>query len=165
MSPAGFLKFLDGSTPYPRTAAVLVEWYQAYGNVPLSRATEPPREPVLAGIGEDALRAALRRAVDASSIRIVAEQVGLTPRGLQLYMDGEGRPRDLTLRKLREWYLREAGTWTGTREGTARAAIAVLVDGLPRAEQDRVAGEIADAVRGAYERVKLSPPQWLAKMG
>lgn len=164
ISAGGLKNFLDGAAPYTPTAAALRAWYLAGAGEHVPTLVTAPPVPVLAGIGDEALRAALRRAIRESTLRGVAAQVGMTAAGLQRYIEGKTRPRDLTLRKLREWYLREAGNWTGTGESVARAAIAVLLDGLPAAEQDRAAAEITAVVRGAYTRVKISPPEWLAKV-
>jgi hypothetical protein len=143
---------------------VLRAWHQSGANADPPPKAEP-RRPVLAGISDEALHAALHRAVEASSLRAVAEQVGMTHGGLHLYLQGTGRPRERTLRMLREWYLREADRWEGPDEQTARAAIAVLVEGLPASEQERALGEISVVVRNAYERAKISPPEWLAAVG
>ncbi|HET7463559.1 MAG TPA: helix-turn-helix transcriptional regulator [Longimicrobium sp.] len=164
ISAGGLKNFLEGATPYARTATALREWYRSGASEQLPPRAQAARPPVLEGIREDVLRAALRRAAEEITLRAVAGQVGMTHAGLQRYIEGKTRPRDATLRKLRAWYLREAGNWTGTGEGTARAALAVLLDGLPPAEQDRAAAEISVLVRNAYARVQISPPEWLAKV-
>ena len=164
ISAGGLKNFLEGATPYARTAAALRAWSRTGAGEQIPPRAQVPRPPVLEGIGDDVLRAALRRAAEESTLRGVAAQVGMTHAGLQRYIEGRTRPREATQRKLREWYLREAGNWTGVEEGTARAAIAVLLEGLPPAEQDRAVAEMAAVVRDAYERVKISPPGWLAKV-
>lgn len=163
ISPSGLTNFLEGATPYARTTAALREWYRSGASEQIPRAPAP-RPPVLEGISEDVLRAALRRAAEETTLRGVAEQVGMTHAGLQRYIEGKTRPREATQRKLREWYLREAGNWTGLDEDTARAALAVLLEGLPPAEHDRAIAELAAVVRDAYARGKISPPGWLAKV-
>lgn len=164
VSPGGLKNFLEGATPYARTAAALRGWYESAAGDHLSLPAQPPRPPVLEGIGDDVLRAALRRAAEETTLRGVALQVGMTHAGLQRFIEGKTRPREATQRKLREWYLREAGNWTGLDEGTARAAISVLLEGLPAAEHDKAVAELAAVVRDAYDRVKISPPRWLAKV-
>lgn len=114
---------------------------------------------------DDVLRAALRNAVTASSLRTVAEQVGLTHRGLQLYITGESRPREATVRKLREWYVREASTRPGADETTVRAAIEVLLGGLPEGKKGRAAAQLIEAVRQAFSEAKMEPPDWIGKSG
>jgi hypothetical protein len=114
---------------------------------------------------DDVLRAALRHAVARSSLRTVAEQVGLTHRGLQLYITGESRPREATTRKLREWYVREASAQSGADESTVRAAIDVLLGGLPEGQKDRAAARLMDVVRQAFSEAKMEPPQWTGMGG
>jgi transcriptional regulator with XRE-family HTH domain len=162
MSPMGLRNFLAGATPYVRTAEAIRAWFEAYANEPLPPKPRPPRPRPLAAIGDDALRAALERAVATASLRSVAEQVGITHQALHLYIRGESRPREVTIHKLREWYLRQAPTLPGTDRATARAVIAVLVKGLPPDEQDRATEEISSVVRNAYARAKLEPPAWAA---
>lgn len=109
---------------------------------------------------DDVLRAALRRAVAASSLRTVAEQVGLTHRGLQLYITGESQPRQATARKLRDWYVREGANGGSVAPETVRAALDVLLADLPEAERGRAASELLEAVRQMYRRAKMEPPAW-----
>ena len=114
---------------------------------------------------DDVLRAALRRAVAASSLRTVAEQVGLTHRGLQLYINGESRPREVTARKLRDWYVREGVSAGGVTAETARAAVDVLLADLPAAEKSRATSELLELVRQVYTRAKMNPPEWTETVG
>lgn len=110
---------------------------------------------------DDVLRAALRRAVAASSLRTVAEQVGLTHRGLTLFITGESRPREVTARKLRDWYVREGVNAGSVTTDTARAALDVLLADLPVLERNRATVAILEAVQQAYRRAKMNPPEWI----
>ncbi|HET7460880.1 MAG TPA: hypothetical protein VFJ82_06520 [Longimicrobium sp.] len=114
---------------------------------------------------DDVLRAALRDALEKSSLRTVAEQVGLTHRGLKLYITGVSRPRAATARKLREWYVREASAHAGADETTARAAINVLLGGLPEGQKGRAAAKVIEAVRQAFSEAKMEPPDWIGRSG
>lgn len=109
---------------------------------------------------DDVLRAALRRAVATSSLRTVAEQIGLTHRGLQLIITGESQPRAATARKLRDWYVREGVHGGGVTPETVRAAVDVLLSDLPEGERGRAASELLDVVRQMYRRAKVEPPPW-----
>ena len=53
----------------------------------------------------DLLRGAVRRAVEASSQRKVARQIGMSAPGLRAFLDG-ARPLRPTWRKLHAWYFR-----------------------------------------------------------
>lgn len=74
------------------------------------------------------LRRAASRAVDASSLRAVAKSLGMSPSGLQKFLDG-ARPREATRRKLQLWYAREGSGQVSTV--AAIAALDVLVADLP----------------------------------
>ena len=110
------------------------------------------------------LRAAVRSAVQSSSQRIVAEQIGLTHRGLAKFLDGS-TPRENTRLKLREWYVREASTRPMVDKATVAAAIDVLLRGLPEGEKGRAVAVLNEAVRQAFRQAKMSPPAWTEKAG
>lgn len=108
---------------------------------------------------DEVLRAAVRTAVHSSSQRIVAEQIGLTHRGLAKFLDGS-TPRENTRRKLRDWYVREGVHGGGVTPETVHAAVDVLLADLPEAERGRAASELLQAVREMYRRAKMEPPAW-----
>lgn len=113
---------------------------------------------------DEVLRAAVRTAVQSSSQRIVAEQIGVTHRGLAKFMDGSS-PRENTRRKLREWYVREASSRATADEATIQAAMDVLLRGLPEAEKDRATAGVIETVRQAFRAAKIDPPEWTRKAG
>jgi hypothetical protein len=93
----------------------------------------------------------------------VADQIGLTHRGLQLFLSG-GAPRASTIRKLREWYVRRAVETGQLSEQTALAALAVLLDGLTARARDRAATDLVDVIRRAYVATEQEPPDWVVKL-
>jgi hypothetical protein len=110
----------------------------------------------------ETLRYAAARAVDRTSLRKVAEQIDMAPSWLDGFIDGRTAPRSKTLRKLREWFIRESAALAEVSEETAGAALTLLVEGLT-AEADRRAtiAEIAEVLARAYAR--HGPlPQWIA---
>ncbi|HEU4558525.1 MAG TPA: hypothetical protein VFS20_11780 [Longimicrobium sp.] len=111
---------------------------------------------------DEVLRAAVRTAVQSSSQRVVAEQIGLTHRGLAKFMDGSS-PRENTRRKLREWYVREATAHAGPDEATARAAIDVLLRGLPESAKNRATAGLIEYVQEVFRAAKMDPPEWTRK--
>lgn len=111
------------------------------------------------------LREAARRAVERTSARSVAADVGLTPRGLRLFMAGEGEPRESTVRKLREWYVREGEASGDTSAQVAAAAVAVLLSGVPPRSKDAAEREVLEALASAYRRAKVPLPPWLEGFG
>jgi len=175
-------EFLNGAVPRGLTMAKLRAWYDPAGNeVARLRheiealqkriaSWEQARDAAAQGDApvslptDEVLRASLRRAVAASSLRTVAEQVGITHRGLQLYITGESRPRAVTARKFREWYVRDASAYGGADEVTARAAIDVLLAGLPEDGKGRATVGLIDVVRQAFRHAKMDPPDWTTKL-
>jgi hypothetical protein len=73
--------------------------------------------------------AALRERVEQTSIRAVADELGMSPSGLHVLLHGS-KPRAGTRRKLLEWYAeirsRSAGRRAGVPAEDVDAAVAVL---------------------------------------
>ena len=49
-------------------------------------------------------------------------------------------------------------------EETAATALAVLLEGLPARERERVAGNLVEALRQAYVSTHQKPPEWINKL-
>lgn len=152
--------FLGGASPYTQNAAALRGWFTSGASERVPSGFSPAPRPILDAIPDDVLRTALCRAVKASTLRDVGGAVGINHGALLQYIRGRTRPREATQRKLRAWYLREAGNWAGPDGDTARAAIAVLLDGLPLAAQPDAEMAIADTVLNAFKSANISPPRW-----
>ncbi len=112
----------------------------------------------------DRVRDVLAERVDAHSLRRVAREVGMSPSGLQKFLDG-ATPYSSTRRKLERWYVREAATYGGEPGvESLLAALHVLGQGLPRAERDRALADIVDRLEAAYRAAGRTPPDWLAEL-
>lgn len=121
----------------------------------------PPRIPVTP---VELLRAAVRRAAEASSYRRVAREAGLSPRALQMFVDAESLPRAKTLHRIRDWYVRRAAA-TEASEDSAAAALALLlheVAGEPARAQ--AMDEALDFFERLYAREKVPPPAWIERL-
>lgn len=105
------------------------------------------------------LREAAQRAVDASSLRAVAEAVGISHPGLMKFLDGS-EPHPATLTKLMRWYLRASAV--PLDEETALAAIELLVRSVPEPERERVRAGLLDVLREGHRKRGNDPPPWLA---
>lgn len=70
----------------------------------LPRETEPPLPRARAALAP--LRETVQRAVDATTLRAVAGEIGVSPQGLLNFLGGLQRPQPRTVQKLREWDLR-----------------------------------------------------------
>jgi len=112
----------------------------------------------------EVLRAAVRTAVHSSSQRVVAEQIGLTHRGLAKLLDGS-TPRENTRRKLLEWYVREGSAQRGPDETTARAALDVMLDGLPETRKAAATSRLINLVRKIHDQAGTQPPEWIDRLG
>ena len=102
-------------------------------------------------------RAALRHAIARSTLRTVAKDVGMSPSGLQKFLDGTN-PYGKTRERLRLWYFREAGFSSFPVEDAAYI-LRRLVGTLPTPDHG-VAG-VLDAVESAYRRAGMYAPEWV----
>ena len=108
-----------------------------------------------------ALRDAVRARIQATSLRRTAREVGLSPSGLQGFLDG-AHSYGPTLHRLREWYVRVQVTVPGPiSPDTADAAAHLLTRHVALPERT-----------GAYRRFLQSlasvsgedPPEWIAEL-
>lgn len=76
-------------------------------------------------ISVDALRDSVRRAVDSTSLREVADQVGMSHSGLRTFIEGR-RPQAATLGLVARWFYSRAGRSPAVRREDFNAAIAVI---------------------------------------
>src|SRR5690606_2328711 len=96
------------------------------------------------GVPLDRLRDAVESGVRNRSLRGVAREVGMSPSGLQKFLDG-ATPYTMTRQKLERWYVREAARYGGgPGTGSALAALQILIQDLPAAGRDEAAIEILD---------------------
>jgi hypothetical protein len=102
-------------------------------------------------------RQAVRDAIAGSTLRAVAKDVGMSPSGLQKFLDGT-RPYRKTKERLRFWYFRQAGFGSFPVEDAAYI-LRRLVGTLPTPDYG-VAG-VLDAVDTAYERQGMRAPEWV----
>lgn len=108
----------------------------------------------------ESIREAVARAAASTSLRAVARASDLSDRGLQHFLDG-GTPRQGTLRKLTEWYVREAASAGGLDADTAHAALSLLLDGLPEPQRSDTRCVFLDAIHDAYRATGRQVPAWL----
>jgi hypothetical protein len=108
----------------------------------------------------DALREGVRRAVAAASLRAVADQVGITHRGLALFLEGS-KPRLGTVRKLTAWYLARPRDVEAVPGDLAEAALSVLLAEVPASAVDQAARGVAACVRQICDDAGVPPPSWI----
>lgn len=108
-------------------------------------------------VAPSAIREAARRAVAASSIRIVASAVDISPTGLVKFIGG-AKPRASTMRKLLAWYVRQSGE---VDSDAALAAIAFLVNTYPPSHRAEVRERLLEVLREGHWKAGAEPPEWL----
>jgi hypothetical protein len=111
------------------------------------------------------LRRALREEVAATSLRNVSSQAGMTPLGLQRFIDG-GRPYTAARRRLERWYvLHGPGRHeTALSGGSALAILRVLVQDVPPARHRPTLELLVKSLEEAYSSAGLPRPEWLGEV-
>jgi hypothetical protein len=101
----------------------------------------------------------------ATSVNAVAMQVGMTARGLQLFLNGS-TPYAANRQKLLRWYVREVSLGDDDVDAdTARAALQVLMHALPPARRGAVQEQAVIWWTQIYENEGVPPPGWLGELG
>ena len=111
----------------------------------------------------EAIREAARRAVAETSLRAVARSIPMSPMGLQHFVNGT-RPYRSTLRKLTAWYVNRGASRGEFSEETARAALAILLDGVPEDQQAQARAGLLDHLAATYRDARTELPAWLVRM-
>lgn len=110
------------------------------------------------------LRETVSIRVQATSLRSVARQVGMSPSGLEKFLSG-GTPYTRSRQKLQEWWERE-GRRPRSELSTEGVVIAIgaLVRDLPPEMRGRAMKGIVGSLRGLYETHTAACPPWLAEL-
>jgi hypothetical protein len=123
----------------------------------------PPRER-LARVNVEALRAAAATRAATTSITQVAREVGLTTRGLNLFLKG-AEPYSATRQKLERWFVRQAADRKdATDADTAVAALAVLAHDVPPTRQAQIVEEAARWWAAKYDEFGIPRPKWIGEL-
>jgi hypothetical protein len=118
--------------------------------------TGEPRVPVAH------LRAAVRDAIERTSARAVAREIGMSAPSVRDFAAGSA-PRPSTIRKLTMWYLRY---WEETGRGeldarTAQAAITLLFEHVPAAERPGVREDFYEWLARKTAASGAREPRWV----
>jgi len=111
----------------------------------------------------EAIRAAAKLAIEATSLRRVARDVGMSPMGLKHFVAGT-QPYSATYRKLIAWYTVHQAEVGGFSVEAARGAMKVMTDGLPEASRAAAAAAVIDVVMAQHAKAGTRPPAWLAAL-
>lgn len=111
----------------------------------------------------EALRAAVRRAAEATSLRTVAERIGISHVGVVKFLNGSP-PRPATRRKLLEWYVREGETAGEVSADLMAAALHLLLTGLPDQVRETGSARVAETVQSIYRDAGMRVPDWVSSL-
>jgi len=117
-------------------------------------------EPSRSHVSLEVVRAAVVRAVARRSLRQVAREVGLSPRGLNLFIEGNAS-QSRTALKLRDWYVLHGADAVGVSGDTAAASLSHLLDGLEGADREQAVMMILGALDMLHRRRDRTPPAWI----
>lgn len=100
----------------------------------------PNRE---SGVGQ--LRQLVRERVEKTSIRAVALEIGMSPSGLHVFLEGS-RPHPATVRKISEWSKRDPGPRIPDSRDVDAAVdlLRVYLERHPRSARARKLAELVD---------------------
>lgn len=121
------------------------------------RAPRPPTLPVYT------LRAAITREVSRSSLRRVAQDVGLSPNGLKNFLSGAS-PRLATRARLERWLAQRPRREAGPRLTSLVRLLGDVTADLPPAERTELGRQVATFLVHAYEDQRLPPPRWVKEL-
>jgi hypothetical protein len=110
------------------------------------------------------LREVAAARVEATSLRRVAREIGMSPTGLRKFLDGTD-PYAPTLHRLRVWFVRFAATpATEVAREEASAALAVLTHDLSPTPKRIAANGVLDTLARGYDASGRARPGWLADL-
>lgn len=110
------------------------------------------------------VREALATRVEATSLRHVAREVGMSPTGLQKVLGGADS-YSRTRRKLERWYVRETARYGGAVDAAAvTTALRVAVHGLPPARRHQALDRLITELENAYTAGGQAAPSWLSEV-
>lgn len=110
------------------------------------------------------LREAVAERADATSLRRVAREIGVSPSGLHYFLGG-GSPYSPTRRKLEQWYVREASPrYEGLSADAVRGLLSAMVQDLPPSARQAAMAEILADIATAYRDRDVTPPGWLTSL-
>ena len=112
----------------------------------------------------DRLRENVAVRVQATSLRAVARQVGMSPTGLEKFLAG-ATPYSRSRQKLQEWWAREGSRPQSdiSAEGIT-VALGALVRDLPPERREGALKGLVRTLRGLYEVQEAVCPPWLAEL-
>lgn len=110
------------------------------------------------------LRESVAMRVQATSLRSVARQVGMSPSGLEKFLSG-GTPYTRSRQKLQEWWTREGHQPRSDMSAEGMEVVmAALVRDLPPESRGPTMQRLVRSLRGLYETQSAVCPPWLEEL-
>jgi hypothetical protein len=106
------------------------------------------------------IRAAIVQEADRSSLRAVARDVGMTPSGLQGFLDG-ANPYGRTGDRLRAWYY-QWQNGRGLTPETADEMLRMMIRRIP--DPKRAMPRVVQALVSIHDQERVRLPPWLAAL-
>jgi hypothetical protein len=103
-------------------------------------------------------------AVAATSLRVVADEVGISAMSVRAFILAANQPQQRTLRKFNAWYARRAAVRRTEGMEDARAALIVLAGLYPEADRPRVLRNLVERMGREFHESRMPPPPWLAEL-
>lgn len=110
------------------------------------------------------IRHAVELAVAGTSLRIVADEIGMTAMTVRAFIRADGQPQPRTLRKLNKWYARHAAERDSDGMNDVRSALIVLAGLVPQASRSRLEARVLRVLEDGFRENGISPPGWLAAL-
>lgn len=112
-------------------------------------------------VSVDVIRREAQLACEASSLRSVAADAGMSPMGLRGFLHAQTEPQARTVRKLSAWYTRRMAARPPEGEAEARASLVVLAALYPPADRPRVEARLLAVLEEEFRESRMAPPSWL----
>lgn len=112
----------------------------------------------------EVIRHAVERAVAVSSLRIVADEIGMTAMTVRAFIRGDGQRQPRTQRKLSTWYARYAAVRDSEGVNDVRSALSVLAELVPQASRSRLERRVLAVLEDEFRENRMSAPGWLATL-
>lgn len=111
----------------------------------------------------ESIRAAARLAIEATSLRAVARDVGMSPMGLKHFVAGT-QPYSATSRKLLAWYAVYQADAGGSSVESIRAALELMTNDLPVPSRDEGVAILLAAAWKHRDEIGVRQPGWLVTL-
>jgi AcrR family transcriptional regulator len=113
----------------------------------------------------EAIRDALRLEVEATSLRRVAREVGMSPMGVRNFIAGSSSTSySATVRKLNAWYVRHHASRHAFSPDAARAALSLLLEKIPEPHRDAIGARLLTVLADLHRELEVHPPEWLDRL-